>query len=84
MELLIYIRVLYLIINIKKLRVCNDAGRLTRPLLKVKNNKLLITSNIIKCQLQIMYYQWDDLFIDFKTDPNQLLNILIVMNKIIV
>jgi DNA-directed RNA polymerase beta subunit len=26
----------------KEIRICNDAGRLTRPLYKVKNNKVLI------------------------------------------
>ena len=32
----------------KEIRVCNEAGRPTRPLLKVKNNKLVITSDIVK------------------------------------
>ena len=32
----------------KEIRICNDSGRLTRPLLKVKNNKMVITDEIIK------------------------------------
>ena len=47
----------------KEIRVCNDAGRATRPLLKVKNNKLLITGDTIK-QLQEKSITWDDLFTD--------------------
>ena len=31
----------------KEIRICNDAGRLTRPLLRVNNNKLNITKEII-------------------------------------
>ena len=31
----------------KEIRVCTDAGRLVRPLLKVKNNNLLLTTDII-------------------------------------
>ena len=37
-----------LIHKYKEIRICNDAGRLTRPVLKVKNNKLLITCDIIE------------------------------------
>ena len=33
--------------KVNELRVCNDSGRLTRPLLKVKNNNLLITNEHI-------------------------------------
>ena len=38
-----------IIFNIKKkeIRVCNDGGRITRPVLKVRNNKLIITPEII-------------------------------------
>lgn len=32
----------------KEIRVCNDAGRITRPLLRVKNGKLLLTNEIIE------------------------------------
>ena len=44
----------------KEIRVCNDAGRLTRPLLRVKNGKLLLTSDIIK-RLQKGELTWRDL-----------------------
>ena len=47
----------------KEIRICNDAGRLTRPLLKVKDNKLLLTSDINKL-LQQKKLTWDDLFVD--------------------
>ena len=48
-----------------ELRVCNDAGRLTRPMLKVKNNKLLITPDII-ADIKTHKLSWDDLLTDFK------------------
>ena len=47
----------------KEIRICNDAGRLTRPLLKVKDNELLLTSDINKL-LQQKKLTWDDLFVD--------------------
>ena len=31
-------------VRLKEIRICNDAGRLTRPVLRVKNNSLLITN----------------------------------------
>ena len=47
----------------KEIRICNDAGRLTRPLLKVKNNKLLLDDKINKLIKQ-KKITWDDLFVD--------------------
>ena len=44
----------------KEIRVCNDAGRLTRPLLRVKNGKLLLTGDIIK-RLRNEELTWRDL-----------------------
>ena len=32
----------------KEIRICNDSGRLTRPLIKVNKNKMNITDDIIK------------------------------------
>ena len=43
-----------------EIRVCNDGGRLTRPLLKVKNNKALINTEIIK-KLNSNELKWNDL-----------------------
>ena len=44
----------------KELRVCNDAGRLTRPLLRVQQNELLLTHDVVK-RLQQHELGWDDL-----------------------
>ncbi len=33
--------------KMKEIRVCNDSGRLTRPLLRVKDKNILLTKNII-------------------------------------
>jgi len=44
----------------KEIRICNDAGRLTRPLLRVKNGKLLITDDIIE-SLKKEELTWRDL-----------------------
>ena len=70
----------------KEIRVCNDAGRLTRPVLRVKNNKLLITKEIIN-RLRIGELTWDDLMINSKIeesvieyiDPEEQENSLIAM-----
>jgi len=47
----------------KEIRVCNDSGRLVRPLLKVRDNKLLITNSIIE-KLISKDLTWEDLFTD--------------------
>ena len=49
--------------RLKEIRVCNDSGRLTRPLLRVKNNNLLITPQVIS-GLKNNELGWDDLLID--------------------
>jgi len=43
-----------------EIRICNDSGRLTRPLLRVKDNNILIDNNIIK-DLKKNKLNWDDL-----------------------
>ena len=49
--------------KIKEIRVCNDGGRLMRPLLRVKDNQLLIHRNKeILEKLRLGEYIWDDLF----------------------
>jgi len=47
----------------KEIRLCNDSGRLVRPLLKVRDNKLLITNSIIE-KLISKDLTWEDLFTD--------------------
>ena len=44
----------------KEIKICNDAGRLIRPILKVKDNNLLITPDIIY-KLKTEELDWDDL-----------------------
>jgi DNA-directed RNA polymerase beta subunit/intein/homing endonuclease len=43
-----------------EIRVCNDSGRLTRPLLRVKNNDLILTKQIVK-DIDDNVLSWDDL-----------------------
>ncbi len=49
----------------KEIIICNDAGRLIRPVLKVKNNKLVLTQDIVK-RIKNKELQWDDLLSDCK------------------
>ena len=53
--------------KLQEIRICNDSGRLTRPLLRVKNNNLLLTNTIIT-QLTNNELTWDDLFTDCKIE----------------
>ena len=46
--------------KLNQIRVCNDAGRLTRPLLRVKDNNILITRDIIN-GIKSGKYGWNDL-----------------------
>jgi DNA-directed RNA polymerase II subunit RPB2 len=58
-----------IVFDIKELeiKICNDGGRLTRPVLKVKNNKTVITKDIIN-DLANKKINWNDLLIDYKLD----------------
>lgn len=51
----------------KELRICNDAGRLTRPLLIVKNGKLALSHDTL-AKLRQGDLVWDDLLTDLKLD----------------
>ena len=53
--------------KMKEIRVCNDSGRLTRPLLRVKDKNILITPNVIK-QLNNGDMKWDDLLTSTKIE----------------
>ena len=46
--------------KMREIRVCNDSGRLTRPLLRVKDKTLLINNDIIN-KLNKSELVWDDL-----------------------
>ena len=46
--------------RMKEIRVCNDSGRLSRPVLRVKNNNILITNQIID-DLKNGKLNWDGL-----------------------
>jgi DNA-directed RNA polymerase beta subunit len=50
-----------------EIRVCNDSGRLTRPVLRVKNNNILLTNKILD-DLTNNVISWDDLFTDCKLE----------------
>ena len=49
----------------KEIRICNDSGRLTRPLIKVNKNKMNITHDIIK-RLRNNELEWNDLLLKMK------------------
>ena len=51
----------------QEIRVCNDGGRLMRPLLRVRDNKLLMCEKTIS-RLQSGELIWDDLFTNCKLD----------------
>jgi DNA-directed RNA polymerase II subunit RPB2 len=51
--------------KLQEIRLCNDSGRLTRPLLIVKNNNILLTSQIIN-DLKNNTLLWDDLLVNCK------------------
>ena len=55
--------------KLKEIRVCNDAGRICRPLLKIKNNKPIYNSAIVK-QVQSGELNWDDLLISIKLEES--------------
>ncbi len=53
--------------RMKEIRVCNDSGRLCRPLLRVENKNLLITKSIMN-KLKTNQINWDDLLTNSKID----------------
>ncbi len=60
-----------IIFDIKKLeiRVCNDAGRLCRPLFKVNKGKLLITPQMVN-DVKEGTIKWEDLFTSCKLEES--------------
>ena len=53
--------------KLKEIRVCNDSGRLTRPLFRVKNRNILINDSILT-NLQNGEYTWDNLLTSSKLE----------------
>jgi len=52
-----------------EIRICNDAGRMTRPLLRVKDGKALMTADIIN-RLDSGELSWNDLLTNCKLDTS--------------
>ena len=57
--------------RMKEIRVCNDSGRLTRPVLRVKDNNILLTNDIIH-KLNTYELNWDDLLTSSVIDESVL------------
>jgi DNA-directed RNA polymerase beta subunit len=53
--------------KLSEIRVCNDSGRVTRPLLRVKDKNILLTQQILD-DLTNNIISWDDLFTDCKIE----------------
>ena len=60
----IYVSIVFDIINME-IRLCSEAGRLTRPLLRVKNNKIIFNSTM-ETELLHGRATWDDLLTNTK------------------
>jgi DNA-directed RNA polymerase beta subunit len=56
-------------IKLKEIRICTDSGRLTRPVLKVKNGKTILDKSIIH-QLESKELSWNDLLTNCKLDES--------------
>ena len=55
--------------KLKEIRVCNDAGRLSRPLLRIKNQNIIINDDIID-KLINSELSWDNLLTSSKIDES--------------
>ena len=62
----IYTSVVFDIRN-KEIRICNDSGRIMRPVLRVKNNRTFITTDVLR-KLDRREISWDDLVTDCRID----------------
>ena len=52
-----------------EIRICNDGGRLTRPVLRVRDNKAIISKEVIE-QLTSKEISWNDLLTNCKLDES--------------
>ena len=64
----IYTSIMFDYVNLE-IRICNDAGRLCRPVLRVENNRSFLTNNIIS-KLDNGELCWDDLCLSMKMDQS--------------
>ena len=55
--------------NDQIISICNDCGRLVRPLLKVRNNRILLDQSIIQ-RLKTKDLQWNDLCLSNKIETS--------------
>jgi len=55
--------------RLQEIRICNDSGRFTRPLLRVKDRNIVITDKIID-DLKANNLSWDDLLTNCKIDES--------------
>jgi DNA-directed RNA polymerase beta subunit len=55
--------------KLAEIKICNDGGRLTRPVLKVKENKAIITKEIID-KLASKELSWNDLLTSCRLDES--------------
>uniref|UniRef100_A0A6C0HWI9 DNA-directed RNA polymerase n=1 Tax=viral metagenome TaxID=1070528 RepID=A0A6C0HWI9_9ZZZZ len=55
--------------KMNEIRVCNDSGRVTRPILRVKDNNVLITREIAK-DIRSGNLNWDDLLTNCKLEES--------------
>lgn len=53
----------------KEIRICNDAGRLVRPVLRVNNNKILLNNDIVT-KVSNNELNWNDLLVNCKIDDS--------------
>ena len=54
-----------------EIRICNDAGRLTRPVFRVINNEIICNDELEKDVIS-GNVQWDDLMVDHKYDETMM------------
>jgi DNA-directed RNA polymerase II subunit RPB2 len=55
--------------KLKEIRVCNYSGRLSRPLLRVKDQNILLTNDIV-CKLKNSELTWDNMLTSSKIDES--------------
>ena len=67
-------------INEKAIYIYNDAGRLVRPVFKVRDNKLMVSQNEVD-RINEKELSWNDLVISNKIDESVIEYILTVKNK---